>query len=222
MKGLRFDLQMPFKRKRKRFPSTRKRVNQTKMLATSSKSKSRPIPIKTSNLTNNLEVATGTSNMIGNKAAAAGNPYPSPVSPSALSFSPAKFLSSYQLPLVFTSHYRLLEELGYGGFGFVYSVVRLADGARFACKFIFKSKVSRTSWTIDRELGQCPIEVAVLKNVLFIPFALSATPLTTLSITFILRSVMKTLSSLSTILTTLCFATALQKCMVPNGLTIPS
>ena len=191
------------------------------MLATSSKSKSRPIPIKTSNLTNNLEVATGTSNMLG-KAATAGNPYPSPVSPSALSFSPSKFLSSYQLPLFFTSRYRLLEELGYGGFGFVYSVVRLADGARFACKFIFKSKVSRTSWTIDRELGQCPIEVAVLKNVLCPLLLTLQPPLTTLSITILPRSVMKTLSSLSTTLTTLCFATALQKCMVPNGLTMPS
>lgn len=121
------------------------------MLTTASKA-SRPIPINTANLGSNV-------------ANASTNPYPSPVSPTTLSFSPSKFLSTYQLPVAFTSRYKLLEELGFGGFGFVYSVFRLSDGARFACKFIFKSKVSRTSWTIDRVLGKCPMEVAVLKNV---------------------------------------------------------
>ena len=114
---------------------------------------SRPIQINTSNLNGNVSKSSR------------NNPYPSPVSPTTLSFSPSKFLSSYQLPYSFTSRYLLHEELGYGGFGFVYSIIRIADSARFACKFIFKSKVSRNCWTIDRELGQCPMEVAVLKNV---------------------------------------------------------
>ena len=120
---------------------------------------SRPIPINTSNL-------HGKGNLLGSNKSSC-NPYPSPVSPTTLSFSPAKFLSSYLLPYSFTSRYLLLEELGYGGFGFVYSISRLSDGAQFACKFIFKLKVSRNSWTFDRELGQCPMEVAVLKNVIY-------------------------------------------------------
>lgn len=110
---------------------------------------SKPIPIKTSNLSR-LDPC----------------PYPSPVSPTSLVFSPSKFISTYILPPVFTSQYKLGHELGYGGFGFVYSCFRLSDNAQVACKFIFKSKVSRSSWTTDRELGLCPMEVAVLKNVL--------------------------------------------------------
>lgn len=108
--------------------------------------KSKPIAIKTNNLS---------------KASA----YPSPVSPSGLDFSPSKFIQTYSLPESFTSKYVLSHELGFGGFGFVYAVNRLSDGQKLACKFIFKSKVSRNSWTSDRELGLCPMEVAVLKNV---------------------------------------------------------
>lgn len=92
--------------------------------------------------------------------------YPSPVSPSAM-FSPSSYLQNYKFPVAFTSRYQLGEELGFGGFGFVYSAIRLSDGLEVACKFIFKSKIARSSWTIDKVLGQCPMEVAVLKNVFY-------------------------------------------------------
>jgi hypothetical protein len=108
--------------------------------------KSKPISIKTNNLQKSVA-------------------YPSPVSPSSLEFSPSKFIQSYNLPSAFTDLYCLSHELGFGGFGFVYAVRRITDNQMLACKFIFKSKVSRTCWTSDRELGLCPIEVAVLKNV---------------------------------------------------------
>ncbi len=113
----------------------------------------KPIPIKTSNLA------------IKQQQQPAVCPYPSPVSPSTMAFSPTSFLSTYSLPRRLTSQYMVRHELGFGGFGFVYAVTRIADGAQLACKFIFKSKVSPSSWTSDRDLGTCPMEVAVLKNV---------------------------------------------------------
>ena len=113
--------------------------------------KSKPIAIKTNNLSKI-------------------HAYPSPISPSGLEFSPSKFIQNYSLPPSFTESYSLSHELGFGGFGFVYAVTRLVDGQKLACKFIFKSKVSRNSWTSDRELGVCPMEVAVLKNVFFFSF----------------------------------------------------
>ncbi|KAJ3274418.1 hypothetical protein HDV01_003022 [Terramyces sp. JEL0728] len=110
---------------------------------------SRPIPIRTTNI--RVEQA-----------------YPSPVSPTnttGLVFNPTRYLSQYILPAKFADNYVLGEELGYGGFGFVFSAMRLADGLQVACKFIFKSKVPATSWINDRDLGRCPIEVAVIKNI---------------------------------------------------------
>ncbi|KAI8900565.1 kinase-like protein [Globomyces pollinis-pini] len=93
--------------------------------------------------------------------------YPSPVSPTntALSFCPTDYLSTYDLPKEFLLQYSLGQELGFGGFGFVFLTTRISDGAQLACKFIFKARVPRSSWIIDTALGHCPMEVAVLKNV---------------------------------------------------------
>jgi serine/threonine protein kinase len=107
----------------------------------------RPIPIKT------------------NTAPAVASPYPSPVSPTGMAFSPSQCIANYSLSCEFLAKYKLGIELGFGGFGFVYSATRLSDGTEVACKFIFKSKIVRSSWTYDKDLGRCPMEVAVLKNV---------------------------------------------------------
>lgn len=133
-------------------------------MLSSSVTKARPIPIKTS-----FSSLPPSSHKQGTNSyqQPQQDPYPSPVSPTTLTFSPAQFLQTYQLPRTFTARYALSEELGFGGFGFVYAITRLDDSARFACKFIFKSKVARSSWTRDLEIGTCPMEVAVLKNVLY-------------------------------------------------------
>jgi serine/threonine protein kinase len=109
--------------------------------------KSRPIPIKT------------------NAVATSVSPYPSPTSPTGMAFSPSQCIANYPLSCEFLSKYKLGMELGFGGFGFVYSATRLSDGVEVACKFIFKSKIVRSSWTFDKTLGRIPMEIAVLKNV---------------------------------------------------------
>ena len=90
--------------------------------------------------------------------------YPSPVSP------PVRHQGHLQdviLPYRFNQQYSVDDEIGFGGFGFVYAVTRKSDGLEVACKFIYKEKISRSSWYNDVELGRVPMEVAVLKNVAY-------------------------------------------------------
>jgi hypothetical protein len=108
---------------------------------------SKPIQIQTSNLPTNTS-----------------HPYPSPLSPTLDYYQNQTFKTFSDK---FTSKYILKQELGFGGFGFVYSCVRKSDMATFACKFIYKSKIARSCWTFDKQLGYCPMEIAVLKNVYF-------------------------------------------------------
>lgn len=65
----------------------------------------------------------------------------------------------------FVQKYSLKHELGAGGFGFVYSCTRRADSQTLACKFIIKAKVPKNCWTLDAQMGVCPMEALVLKNV---------------------------------------------------------
>jgi hypothetical protein len=109
----------------------------------------KPIPIRTKNLSLDAKQ------------------YPSPISPGCINshFDPTGFLRSYTLPTRFTDSYSLVEELGCGGYGFVFSIRRINDGSLVACKFIFKNRIDRKSWTLDESLGKCPLEVYILKNV---------------------------------------------------------
>lgn len=88
--------------------------------------------------------------------------YPSPVSPPVRK---PGHLEDVILPSRFINEYTVEDEIGFGGFGFVYAVTRKRDGVELACKFIFKEKISRSSWYNDADLGLVPMEVAVLKNV---------------------------------------------------------
>jgi hypothetical protein len=113
---------------------------------------SRPIQIKTSNLPQFISA------------------YPSPVSP--ITLVPPNVVKSASNPKLLnispklTSKYLIGKELGFGGFGFVYACTRKTDGVQVACKFIYKKNIARSSWTQDKDLGVCPMEVAVLKNVI--------------------------------------------------------
>jgi serine/threonine protein kinase len=74
-------------------------------------------------------------------------------------------LQNHNLEPMFTSRYVIQDELGSGGFGFVVSAVRIADGREVAVKFILRAKVPRHGWVSDPELGLVPIEIAILSSV---------------------------------------------------------
>jgi hypothetical protein len=115
---------------------------------------SKPIPIKTC------------------YAPSAASIYPSPTSPTGVAFQTAsQTIKGFPLSIEFTQKYLVGSELGFGGFGFVYSATRISDGLQVACKFIYKSKIVRSSWTIDKHLGRVPMEVAVLKNVFLVAYS---------------------------------------------------
>jgi hypothetical protein len=69
----------------------------------------------------------------------------------------------------FLQKYRPLKQIGSGGFGFVCTTLRLKDGLLFATKFIDKSKAI-SGFANDDQLGRVPLEVYILKNVIFIIF----------------------------------------------------
>ncbi|KAF9163962.1 hypothetical protein DFQ26_001963 [Actinomortierella ambigua] len=77
----------------------------------------------------------------------------------------ARQLQRHQLVPEFLTEYTLGDELGSGGFGFVVSATRNADGEEVAVKFIFRDKVPVHGWAKDPELGVIPIEIYVLRNV---------------------------------------------------------
>ena len=76
-------------------------------------------------------------------------------------------LRGYRLNQDFLKKYRPLKQIGSGGFGFVCTTLRLRDGLLFATKFIDKSKAI-SGFANDDHLGQVPLEVYILKNVIFL------------------------------------------------------
>ena len=66
----------------------------------------------------------------------------------------------------FLSRYRILYELGSGGFGFVCAIEPKprASSPGMACKFILKAK-ALSGLAMDPILGWVPLEVYVLRNV---------------------------------------------------------
>ncbi|PWN97381.1 kinase-like protein [Tilletiopsis washingtonensis] len=77
----------------------------------------------------------------------------------------AKHLAHRTLHPGFAAAYTFGDELGSGGFGFVVSATRNADGLPVAVKFIWKDKVPTHGWVRDPTLGVVPMEAFVLKVV---------------------------------------------------------
>jgi serine/threonine protein kinase len=75
-----------------------------------------------------------------------------------------QILSSHSLPSSFQQCYRLMAEIGCGGFGVVMEAIRLSDGTSVAIKIIFKHKVPPSSWARDSEYGIIPLEVFLLRR----------------------------------------------------------
>ncbi|KAJ3124177.1 hypothetical protein HK098_001351 [Nowakowskiella sp. JEL0407] len=71
----------------------------------------------------------------------------------------------YQMPPSFTSKYALHDELGIGGYGYIFSAIRRKDGKEVAVKLLPKAHVSPSRWTVDPGLGLVPMELWVMKNV---------------------------------------------------------
>ncbi|KAI9314253.1 kinase-like domain-containing protein [Dichotomocladium elegans] len=64
----------------------------------------------------------------------------------------------------FSCKYKLGEELGSGGFGFVMSATERSTGIERAVKFIYRNKIPASAWVVDRYQRRMPIEVFVLKH----------------------------------------------------------
>ncbi|KAH9251458.1 hypothetical protein BASA81_010695 [Batrachochytrium salamandrivorans] len=96
---------------------------------------------------------------------------PSPIASPALPVIPLpetraqQHLHNKVLHPDFLARYAITQELGSGGFGFVCAAVRYADRQEVAVKFIIRSKIARTAWAVDQDLGSVPMEVYILKNV---------------------------------------------------------
>ncbi|KAJ3124358.1 hypothetical protein HK098_001182 [Nowakowskiella sp. JEL0407] len=98
------------------------------------------------------------------------SPSPKPLmSPSASSTAPRAPVSrskpKYQIPPSFSSKYALHDELGIGGYGYIFSAIRRKDSKEVAVKLLPKAHVSPSRWTVDPGLGLVPMELWVMKNV---------------------------------------------------------
>src|SRR5579859_3206229 len=89
-------------------------------------------------------------------------PTPAPGSNPTVSYT---HLQNHKLEPTFAVRYVLQDELGSGGFGFVVSALRVADGREVAVKFILRAKVPRHGWVSDPDLGLVPIEISILSRV---------------------------------------------------------
>lgn len=62
----------------------------------------------------------------------------------------------------FVRHYKLEDELGAGGYGFVMTARHRIEGHEVAVKFIIKSKVPDHAWMEDETIGRLPTEIMLL------------------------------------------------------------
>lgn len=76
-------------------------------------------------------------------------------------YSP-RFPEDHRLLETFVHDYRLCDELGSGGYGFVMTAVDRQENIEVAVKFIIKEKVPEQAWMEDEVYGRIPIEVLVL------------------------------------------------------------
>lgn len=75
-------------------------------------------------------------------------------------FHPEHMLNPY-----FVRNYRLEDELGAGGYGFVMTARHRSEGHEVAVKFIIKDKVPEHAWWEDEMFGRVPTEVMLLSLV---------------------------------------------------------
>jgi Protein kinase domain len=73
-----------------------------------------------------------------------------------------RFPLNHRLNPCFHQRFRLEEELGAGGYGFVMVASRRADDKGVAVKFIIKDKVPEHAWMEDSRYGRIPTEVLLL------------------------------------------------------------
>ncbi|KAI8802716.1 kinase-like domain-containing protein [Cladochytrium replicatum] len=71
----------------------------------------------------------------------------------------------YQLPPEFGAKYAVRDELGIGGYGYIFSALRKKDGKEVAVKLLPREYVAPNRWTMDPGLGPVPMELWVMKNV---------------------------------------------------------
>lgn len=76
-------------------------------------------------------------------------------------YSP-RFPEDHRLLETFVRDYRLCDELGSGGYGFVMTAVDRQENVEVAVKFIIKDKVPEQAWMEDEVYGRIPVEVLVL------------------------------------------------------------
>ncbi|KAJ7096325.1 kinase-like domain-containing protein [Mycena epipterygia] len=74
-----------------------------------------------------------------------------------------RFPPEHELNPYFVRTYRLEDELGSGGYGFVMTAVHRPTGTEVAVKFILKEKVPDHSWMDDKTFRRLPIEVCLLR-----------------------------------------------------------
>ncbi|KAI0661349.1 kinase-like protein [Cubamyces menziesii] len=79
-------------------------------------------------------------------------------------YSP-RFHPEHTLNPFFVRNYRLEDELGAGGYGFVMTARHRTDGHEVAVKFIIKDKVPEHAWWEDEMFGRVPTEVMLLSLV---------------------------------------------------------
>ncbi|KAG6907658.1 hypothetical protein DXG01_007862 [Tephrocybe rancida] len=72
------------------------------------------------------------------------------------------FPPGHKLNPHFVRHYKLEDELGSGGYGFVMTARHRLEGHEVAVKFIVKSKVPDHAWMEDETIGRLPTEVMLL------------------------------------------------------------
>ncbi|KAI8972200.1 kinase-like protein [Trametes punicea] len=79
-------------------------------------------------------------------------------------YSP-RFHPEHTLNPYFVRTYRLEDELGAGGYGFVMTARHRTEGHEVAVKFIIKDKVPEHAWWEDEMFGRVPTEVMLLSLV---------------------------------------------------------
>ncbi|KAG6876063.1 hypothetical protein C0992_001109 [Termitomyces sp. T32_za158] len=72
------------------------------------------------------------------------------------------FPSGHKLNPHFVRHYKLEDELGAGGYGFVMTARHRIEGHEVAVKFIIKNKVPDHAWMEDETIGRLPTEIMLL------------------------------------------------------------
>ncbi|KAH7914123.1 kinase-like domain-containing protein [Hygrophoropsis aurantiaca] len=83
---------------------------------------------------------------------------------SARDYSP-RFPLGHTLHPTFIHTYRLCDELGSGGYGFVMTALHRSEDVEVAVKFIFKEKVPEQAWVEDETYGRLPMEVMLLSMI---------------------------------------------------------